>query len=266
MNKATHLFHLVSPSPWPFLSASMCLLLTTGGVMYFHGYSGGGWICGFAACCLLYAMGVWWRDVIREATFSGYHTSLVVRGLRIGMILFIASEVMFFAAFFWAFFHSSLGPTVEINAVWPPLGIDVISPWGVPLVNTLILLTSGAAVTWCHHGLLFGLRTQSIIALWITIILAMMFTGLQAYEYVDAGFGLSSGVYGSTFYMATGFHGLHVLIGTIFLFVSLLRMQWYQLTAGHHIGLECACWYWHFVDVVWLALFISVYWWGGAAY
>ena len=264
MNKATHLFHLVSPSPWPFLSASMCLLLTTGGVMYFH-YDAGGWICSFAGCSLLYAMGVlWWRDVVREGTFRGYHTSLVVRGLRIGMVLFIVSEVMFFAAFFWGFFHSSLGPTVEINAVWPPLGIDVISPWGVPLVNTLILLTSGAGVTWCHHGLLFGLRTQSRIALWVTVILAMMFTGLQAYEYVDAGFGLSSGVYGSTFYMATGFHGFHVLIGTIFLFVSLLRMQWFQLTPGHHIGLECACWYWHFVDVVWLALFISVYWWGGA--
>lgn len=230
--------------------------------MYFHGYPGGGWLLSFAALSLIYALAVWWRDVIREATFSGYHTSLVVRGLRIGMVLFIVSEVMFFAAFFWGFFHSSLGPTVEINAVWPPLGIDVISPWGVPLVNTLILLTSGAAVTWCHHGLLFGLRSQSLFALWVTVLLAMMFTGLQAYEYVDAGFGLSSGVYGSTFYMATGFHGFHVLIGTVFLFVSLLRMQRYQLTPHHHIGLECACWYWHFVDVVWLALFISVYWWG----
>lgn len=232
--------------------------------MYFHGYAGGWICCSFAGCSLVYAMGVWWRDVVREASISGYHTCLVVRGLRIGMVLFIVSEVMFFAAFFWGFFHSSLGPTVEINAVWPPLGIDVISPWGVPLVNTVILLTSGAGVTWCHHGVLFGLRTQSRIALWVTVILAMMFTGLQAYEYVDAGFGLSSGVYGCTFYMATGFHGFHVLIGTIFLFVSLLRMEQFQLTPGHHIGLECACWYWHFVDVVWLALFISVYWWGGA--
>ena len=209
-------------------------------------------------------MFVWWRDVIRESTFQGHHTTPVQLGLRYGMILFIASEVMFFLAFFWAFFHSSLAPTVELGAVWPPKGITVLDPWEIPFLNTIILLTSGAAVTWAHHAILAGYRKEGITGLGITILLAVIFTGFQAFEYIEAPFTISDGVYGSTFYLSTGFHGLHVIIGTIFLFICLLRLQKGHFTKLHHFGFEAAAWYWHMVDVIWLFLFVSIYYWGGA--
>jgi len=178
------------------------------------------------------------------------------------MILFIASEVMFFLAFFWAFFHSSLAPTVEIGAVWPPKGIQVLNPWEIPFLNTLILLSSGAAVTWAHHAILAGYRKQAIYSLCVTILLAILFTAFQGYEYLSAPFTISSGIYGSTFYMATGFHGAHVLIGTTFLTVCLIREIHFHFTKNHHFGFEAAAWYWHFVDIVWLFLFVSIYYWG----
>ena len=184
-------------------------------------------------------------------------------GLRYGMILFIVSELMFFVAFFWAFFHASLSPTVEIGAVWPPKGIEVLNPWEVPFLNTVILLSSGAAVTWAHHAIVAGARNQAIYGLILTILLAIFFTGLQALEYLEAPFTISDGVYGSTFYLATGFHGFHVFIGTVFLSVCLLRLINFHFTKSHHFGFEAAAWYWHFVDVVWLFLFVAIYWWGG---
>ena len=204
----------------------------------------------------------WWRDVIREATFEGHHTSVVQTGLRYGMILFIVSEVMFFSGFFWAFFHSALAPTVEIGSIWPPEGIHPFNPWDVPLLNTIILLASGATVTWAHHAITTGLRYQAIYALVLTLLLAVIFTSLQAFEYLEASFNISDGIYGSTFYMATGFHGFHVIIGTTFLAVCLVRLINYHFTTTHHFGFEAAAWYWHFVDVVWLFLFVSIYWWG----
>lgn len=258
-----HPYHLVDPSPWPLFASIAALVLTLGGSLYMHGYAGGDVLLTTGLALLLYTMFVWWRDVVRESTFQGHHTSVVELGLRYGMILFIASEVMFFVAFFWAFFHSSLSPTIEIGAVWPPKGIQVLDPWGVPFLNTVILLSSGASVTWAHHAILVGDSRNAIAGLVVTIALAVVFTGFQALEYIEAPFTISDGIYGSTFFMATGFHGFHVIIGTIFLTVCLIRLIQGHFTKRHHFGFEAAAWYWHFVDVVWLFLFVSIYWWGG---
>ena len=258
-----HPYHLVDPSPWPLFSAFGSFCLVSGLTMYMHQFIGGFYLLCFGFFLVLYGMGVWWRDVVREGTFQGHHTRAVQSGLRWGMLLFIASEVMFFFAFFWAFFHASLAPTIEIGAVWPPKGLEVLSPWQIPLLNTIILLTSGASVTWAHHAILAGYKRQATISLIVTVLLAAVFTALQAAEYVEAPFTLSDGIYGSTFFMATGFHGFHVLVGTCFLGVCLFRHVQDQFTKFHHVGFEAAAWYWHFVDVVWLFLFISIYWWGG---
>jgi cytochrome c oxidase subunit 3 len=259
-----HPFHLVDPSPWPLFASFSALVSTVGGVMYMHDYTGGASVLSLGIVMILYGMFVWWRDVVREGTYQGHHTYPVQVGLRYGMILFIVSEVMFFLAFFWAFFHSSLAPTVEIGAVWPPKGIQVLDPWEIPFLNTLILLSSGAAVTWAHHSLLAGDRRQGILALVATVGLAVVFTAFQGYEYLEAPFTISDGVYGSTFYLSTGFHGFHVIVGTIFLTVCLFRLIRYHFTSLHHFGFEAAAWYWHMVDVIWLFLFVSVYYWGGA--
>jgi cytochrome c oxidase subunit 3 len=204
-------------------------------------------------------MAVWWRDVIREATFQGYHNAVVQLGMRYGMALFIASEVMFFSAFFWAFFSSSLFPA---GGVWPPKGIHPFDPFEFPFLNTLILLLSGTTVTWAHHSLLEGNQKGLIRGLTVTVLLGMCFTSVQAYEYSHAAFTFTGGIYPSTFFMATGFHGFHVIIGTIFLAVCLWRATRGDFTPTHHFGLEAAAWYWHFVDVVWLFLFVCIYWWG----
>ena len=264
MSIQKHPFHLVDPSPWPLVASLSAFSSTFGGVMYMHGYTGGGNLLALGLFMILYSMFVWWRDVVREATYQGHHTSFVQLGLRYGMILFIVSEVMFFVAFFWAFFHSSLAPTIEIGAIWPPKGIQPLNPWEVPFLNTVILLSSGAAVTWAHHAILAGHRQQAIVGLIFTVVLAVTFTGLQVLEYLEAPFTISDGIYGSTFYLATGFHGFHVFIGTVFLFVCLLRLVNFHFTKKHHFGFEAAAWYWHFVDVVWLFLFVAIYWWGGA--
>ena len=259
-----HPFHLVDPSPWPLFSSLAAFVSTLGGVMYMHAYTGGGIMLFFGISMIIYAMFVWWRDVVREATYEGYHTLPVQVSLRYGMLLFIVSEIMFFLAFFWAFFHSSLAPTVEIGAVWPPKGIQVLNPWEVPFLNTVILLCSGAAVTWAHHAILAGYRRQAIIGLVLTVGLAIFFTGFQAYEYLEAPFTISDGVYGSTFFLSTGFHGFHVIVGTLFLALCLFRLLAYHFTKKHHFGFEAAAWYWHMVDVVWLFLFVCIYYWGGA--
>ena len=211
---------------------------------------------------IVFTMIVWWRDVIREATFQGHHTLMVKQGLKYGMLLFIASEVLFFFSFFWAFFHSSLSPTIELGAVWPPQGIDPLNPFSVPLLNTAVLLSSGATVTWAHHAIISGRRGEAIRGLTATVVLGLIFTALQAMEYYEAPFAISDSVYGSTFFVATGFHGLHVIIGTTFLAVCLGRLVSHQFTRHHHFGFEASSWYWHFVDVVWLFLYICIYWWG----
>lgn len=259
-----HGFHLVDPSIMPLLSSICALTLTTGSVMYFHGYSFGFQTTVFGFISLVTCMGVWWRDVVRESTYEGNHTSIVQLGLRYGVILFIVSEVMFFFAFFWAFFAASLAPTIEIGTIWPPKGIESFDAKAIPLLNTMLLLCSGATVTYSHHAITAGNKIEAVWGLILTVILAILFTMLQAVEYVSANFTISDGIYGSTFFMATGFHGFHVLIGTIFLTVCLFRLVLNHYTVQHHFGFEAAAFYWHFVDVVWLFLYIAVYYWGGA--
>ena len=260
-----HQFHLVDPSPWPIIAAFGAFALTTGAVMYMHAINNGGYHLFLGFFIIIFVMFMWWRDIIREATFEGQHTKAVQTGLRYGMLLFITSEIMFFFAFFWAFFHSSLGPVPEIGIKWPPELVEVLNAWEVPYLNTIILLMSGAAVTICHYGIVGNLRNEAIIGLISTIILAILFTSLQLFEYTNANFTMSDSTYGSVFYMATGFHGFHVFIGTCFLTVCFFRLYKHHYTDKHHFGFEAAAWYWHFVDVVWLFLFVTIYWWGGTS-
>lgn len=263
MAKHYHPYHLVEPSPYPYMASFSALGLTTGAVMYFHAYNYGGVLLSVSLLLLVLISYSWWRDIVREATFQGHHTLVVQRGLKYGMLLFILSEVMFFFSFFWAFFHSSLGPEIEIGGVWPPIGIETINAFDVPLLNTTILLSSGATVTWAHHAMIAGDRKNAINGLIVTIILAVIFTSLQGMEYWEASFTMADSVFGSIFFVATGFHGLHVAIGTIFLTVMLIRLIRHHFTKFHHLGFEAAAWYWHFVDIVWLFLYVFIYWWGG---
>lgn len=257
-----HPFHLVDPSPWPFAASFASLFTTFGMVLYIHGYESGFNLLSLGLFLLIFVSSLWWRDVVREATYEGHHTRRVQKGLRLGISLFIVSEVIFFFAFFWAFFHSSLSPVFTIGGVWPPVGIEPINPWGVPFLNTLLLLCSGFTLTWAHHGLCAGAKRQTLMALGYTLILAIIFTSLQVFEYQTASFSISDGIYGSVFYIATGFHGFHVIVGTVFLGVCGLRLLINHFTRTHHFGFEAAAWYWHFVDVVWLFLFVCIYWWG----
>ncbi len=269
-----HPYHLVDPSPWPILGAIAGFFFFGGILVYMHpGLLGaenrdiiegfGPWIIVPGVLAAMYTMMRWWMDVVREATHDGHHTPVVQVGLRFGMALFIASEVMFFAAFFWAFFNASIFPTEQIGFSWPPPGIETFNPLDVPLLNTLILLTSGFTVTWAHHDIRAGNMKHATGMLVITVLLGLTFTGLQALEYAEATFGFSEGIYPTVFYMATGFHGFHVIVGTLFLAVCMFRTARGHFTKDHHFGFEAAAWYWHFVDVVWLFLYTFVYWWGG---
>ena len=267
-----HPYHLVDPSPWPIVGALGALLITGGMVMYMHEQGGGGAIAILGALIVALTMAVWWRDVIREALVEGHHTPVVQLGLRYGMVLFIASEVMFFAAWFWAFFDASIyaNEAIQFERVmanegqWPPTSIEVFDPWHLPLLNTVILLTSGATVTWAHHALKEQNKKHLVLGLWLTVGLGALFTAVQVYEYSHAPFSFTEGIYPSTFFMATGFHGTHVIIGTIFLIVCLGRAYKDHFKPEQHFGFEAAAWYWHFVDVVWLFLFTCIYWWGGS--
>lgn len=260
-----HPFHIVEPSMLPMLSAFAAGSLAVGALLFMHlaewKYLGGlALAAGFAA--VLAVMWCWWRDVIKEAVKEKAHTSAVKRGFRYGVALFILSEVMFFAAFFWAFFNASLMPTEAIGSVWPPASVQTIEAFGLPFFMTMVLLLSGCTVTWAHHEILEGNNKEAARALAVTVGLGVFFTLLQAYEYHHASFAFAHSIYGSTFYMATGFHGFHVLVGTIFLAVCYFRTVKGHFTKDSHFGFEAAAWYWHFVDVVWLFLFTAVYWWG----
>ncbi|MBL6597630.1 MAG: cytochrome c oxidase subunit 3 [Alphaproteobacteria bacterium] len=256
----SHSYHLVEPSPWPAVGAMAGFITAIGAIMYMHEMNFGGLIMTVGFLSILFTMFMWWRDVIKEAEYQGHHTPIVQLGMRYGMILFIASEVMFFLAFFWAFFDASLYPD---TGVWPPADVEPFPAFDLPLINTMILLLSGCTVTWAHAALLKGDRKSLMNGLVLTILLGAIFTGVQAYEYQHASFGFTDGIYSSTFYLATGFHGFHVLVGTCFLIVCWFRARAGHFTPEHHFGFEAAAWYWHFVDVVWLFLFICVYWWGG---
>lgn len=258
--RINHPFHLVDQSPWPIVGAGGAFILVSGLLQWFHLYRFS--LLGVGLAVTLLTIYQWWRDVAREGAFQGLHTRVVILGLRWGIILFIVSEVLFFASFFWAFFHSSLAPSVELGLQWPPVGISSFNPLQIPLLNTAVLLASGVTVTWAHHALMEADYKQASQGLFFTVLLGVYFTILQGYEYVEAPFCIADSVYGSSFFMATGFHGFHVIIGTTFLLVCLLRLLSNQFSMGHHFGFEAAAWYWHFVDVVWLFLYLSIYWWG----
>ena len=257
-----HPFHMVSPSPWPILTSFSLLALTTSAALSMHMFTNMGIIFFASLTALTYSMCLWFRDVIAEGTYLGHHTLAVQKGINIGVVLFIISEVFFFLAIFWAFFHSGISPDVEIGAQWPPLGIQAINPFELPLLNTIILLSSGVTVTYAHHSLIQGNRAGTLYGLVYTILLAIVFTLFQGVEYTVSSFTISDGIFGSCFYFGTGFHGLHVIIGTIFLLVGLWRTLAYHLTDNHHLGLESGILYWHFVDVVWLFLYVFIYYWG----
>ena len=259
-----HDYHLVNPSPWPLIGSLSAFFLFGGTVMWMHDIAHGVMVMLAGVIGVAATMILWWKDVIHES-HTGDHTPIVQLHLRYGMILFIASEVMFFVAWFWAFFDNSLfpSPVDAVGGVWPPKGTTVLSPFGFPLLNTFILLCSGTTVTWAHHALIHGDRKGLIKGLWCTILLGMLFTSIQAYEYAHAPFNFKNSIYGSTFFMATGFHGFHVIVGTIFLIVCLGRAYKGHFKPEQHFGFEAAAWYWHFVDVVWLFLFTSIYVWGG---
>ena len=266
-----HDYHLVEPSPWPIVGAVSAFVLAVGAVSWMHGWVPWLMVLGFVG--VLYTMFMWWRDVVHEA-HTGSHTPVVQLHMRYGMMLFIASEVMFFVAWFWAFFNAALYPADAVMAArtelfagqFPPPDIIPFNPWHLPLINTLILLTSGTTVTWAHHSLLHNDRQGLVWGLVCTIVLGVLFTSIQAYEYGHAAFAFSQlnggNVYGSIFFMATGFHGFHVIVGTIFLTVCLFRSLAGHFTPRQHFGFEAAAWYWHFVDVVWLFLFVCIYVWG----
>lgn len=255
-----HPFHLVDYRPWPLTGAIGVITLVTGIIKWFHNFNFNLIILGYIIIILTIYQ--WWRDVCREGTFQGKHTILVTKGLRWGIILFIVSEIFFFLSFFWAFFHRSLSPNIEIGTMWPPIRITPFNPFQIPLLNTIILISSGVSVTWAHHALIENNNSQITQGLFITIILGIYFTILQTYEYFEAPFTIADRIYGSTFFIATGFHGLHVIIGTIFLLICLIRHLNNHFSKNHHFGFEAAAWYWHFVDVIWLFLYISIYWWG----
>ncbi len=264
-----HPFHLVNNSPWPFLLSNAIFALALGLIMWLHYFSFGLMIL---LCTIIYViviLGFWWRDVIIEASYEGQHSFAVQNNIKLGMVFFILSEVMFFFGFFWAYFYNSFVPLTDIETQWPPKGIVTPDPFSIPLFNTLLLLTSGISITYFHYKLIHNLSKKLSLykmlelsfSLFVTILLGIIFISIQGYEYMELPFTMADNVYGSLFYLLTGFHGLHVLIGTIFLIVCLLRLLKKQYTRYHHIGLECAIWYWHFVDVVWLFLYLCVYCW-----
>ncbi|MEM8631993.1 MAG: cytochrome c oxidase subunit 3 [Pseudomonadota bacterium] len=261
-----HDYHILAPSVLPFLGGVGAFVMLFGAVLWMHG--SGPWVCLIGLVAVLYTMFAWWTEVVAESQ-AGDHTPVVRIGLRYGFIMFIMSEVMFFAAWFWSFFKHAMYPmdpagnSPAVDGVWPPAGIETFDPWHLPLINTLILLCSGAAATWAHHALAHeDNRNDLKNGLILAIALGILFTAFQIYEYTHAAFGFAGNIYGANFFMATGFHGAHVIIGTIFLFVCLMRVYAGQFTPEKHVGFEAAAWYWHFVDVVWLFLFASIYIWG----
>lgn len=258
-----HLYHLVDRSPWPLIVSLALLLITTGLVIYMNRVLNGFLIFFLGFFVLIISLILWWRDVIRESTYQGNHTKIVQKSHKIGFLLFIGSEVVFFGGFFWAFFHSSLSPSLNLGLIWPPINIVILNPWGVPLLNTAILLLSGVTITWVHFSLIGGNFKYAFFGFIYTLVLAILFTLLQISEYLEAPFNITDSVFGSSFFALTGLHGLHVIVGSIFIFVCFFRLLKYQFTKTHHLGFEFASWYWHFVDVVRLFSYVFVYIWGG---
>ena len=255
-------FHLVTKSPWPILLSFSLFNLAIGAVLSMQGFKHGSNVLSLGLIVTVFGMGLWFRDVVTEGTFLGDHTKRVRRGITIGFLLFIISEAFAFISVFWAFFHSALSPSIEIGGIWPPFGLTTLNSFGLPLTNTALLLSSGAFVTLAHHALVGRLRRKTLEGSTFTLILAILFTFYQGIEYSEASFSIADSIFGTVFYASTGLHGFHVIVGTLFLLYSFIRIYAYHTSSQHHVGLESAIAYWHFVDVVWLFLFIVVYIWG----
>nr|AYE84576.1 cytochrome c oxidase subunit 3 [Encarsia formosa] len=257
MMKLFQPFHLVTLSPWPLMMSFSLKIMLIGMINWFHNLNFNLLILG--KVLLILVLFQWWRDVVRESTFQGFHSFKVMSGIKMSMILFIISEIFFFLSIFWCYLHMYLSPSVEIGSLWPPKNILVFNPYEIPLLNTVILLSSGVTVTWCHYSIINKNNLNMILSMFLTIILGLVFSMFQYLEYKEASFSISDSIYGSIFFMSTGFHGLHVLIGTLFLLINFLRMINKNFSSIHHLGFEMAAWYWHFVDVVWLFLYLLVY-------
>ena len=256
-----HPYHLTDNSPWPILTANAVFSILIGAVLWFNNILYGNILCsiGFITTCIVFIL--WFKDVTTEGTHLGLHTRVVQQCLSIGVGLFIVTEAFFFLSIFWAYVWASLSPTVELGSNWPPVSITPLNPITVPLLNTILLLSSGATITYAHHAIFHKNREAALRGTIVTVILAIIFTSLQGFEYVTSTFSMPDGAYGTCFYFTTGFHGFHVIIGTIFIIVGLIRLVLYHFTTSHHLGYESPILYWHFVDVVWLGLYALVYWW-----
>ena len=259
MNKTNHPYHIVTFSPWPILLSINLILLLIRIIKIFYQYNIHLLIISLINTNIILFQ--WWRDVIREGTFQGIHTIIIIKNLKLGIILFIISEIFFFISLFWTYFHSSLSPSIEIGIIWPPKNINILNPYRIPLLNSIILISSGITITWSHHRLIIKNKIISILTLIQTIILSLIFTSCQIYEYFEISFTIADSIFGSIFFLTTGFHGLHVIIGTIFLITCLIRLFNNHFSRKHHFGYEAAIWYWHFVDIVWLFVYTWIYWW-----
>nr|YP_010849311.1 cytochrome c oxidase subunit III [Krisna quadrimaculosus]WGG89451.1 cytochrome c oxidase subunit 3 [Krisna quadrimaculosus] len=255
-----HPYHMVNLSPWPITSSLGIFTMMMGTVTWMKLKNKELMMIGtmMTITCVIQ----WWRDITRESTFQGNHTKKIMMMMKTGMILFITSEIFFFISFFWSFFHSSLSPNMEMGMNWPPEGIKPLNPMSVPMLNTMILLSSGMSITWAHNSMLMNKINMTKQSMLITMILGVYFTIIQMMEYYETSFSMADSIYGSTFFMMTGFHGIHVMIGTVFIIISFIRIMKMHMSKYHNIGFELSAWYWHFVDLVWLFLYISVYWWG----
>lgn len=258
--RIVHPYHIVENSPWPLSSAWSAFIMAIGLIMKFNGVKNS-WIILTGGIILVLLSGLlWWKDVVIEGTYQGKHTKKVKEGLKLGVILFFISECCLFASFFWAYFHASLSPNIELGSIWPPAGIEIIDPWGVPILNIVVLLSSGVFLTWGHEKLISGKEKEARFGLIITIFFGIFFLGLQYAEYLVAPYTIADSVYGSSFFMITTCHGIHVIIGASFLTVGAIRIK--HFTKTHNLGLEAAIWYWHIVDAIFLFVFTIVYWWG----
>lgn len=259
MKKLFQPFHLVTLRPWPLFTSFRLIILLIRFINWFNNFNFN--LIYIRVFLILICVFQWWRDIIRERTFQGFHTKKVYIGLKLGILLFIISEIFFFIRIFWCYFHIFLSPRIEIGRFWPPKNIVSFNPYYIPLINTIILISSGVRITWCHYSLINIKKNKSIIRIIITIILGLIFSLFQYIEYIEASFTISDSIYGSIFFISTGFHGFHVLIGTIFLIINLIRIYKNNYSSIHYFGFEAAAWYWHFVDVVWLFLYLLVYFW-----
>lgn len=258
MIKFLHPYHLVTERPWPLIGSLTLIILIIGFIKWFFEFNNNLLFLGNILILLILIQ--WWRDIIRERTFQGNHTKIVLKSIKLGIILFILSEIIFFFSFFWCYFHIYLSPRVEIGNLWPSKRILIFNPYNIPLLNTLILLSSGIRITWCHYSILKNNYINRINSIKLTLFLGTIFIIFQYKEYNESYFTISDSIYGSIFFLLTGFHGLHVIIGTIFILVIFIRLKNFHFSKIHHLGFEISSWYWHFVDLVWLFLYLFIYW------